>query len=79
MDKELKERLQKELKQTAKAIDIPAGAADLFIKETLKSLEKSLKDKTTITESDLHRMLAKILKKYHADFAYVYQIHDKII
>ena len=37
MDKELKERLQKELKQTAKAIDIPAGAADLFIKETLKS------------------------------------------
>ena len=71
--------LKKLLKTDAKALGIPSGAADIFIERTLKSVEKSLKEKELITESDLTRLVVRELKKYHADLAYVYQNRGKII
>ena len=79
MDKKLRENLEKDLKLNAKALGIPIGSIEIFITETMKSLEKSLKDKPVITEADLNRLLAKTLKKYNTDLAYVYQIRGKII
>ena len=64
--------LAKNLKIDAKAVGIPSGAAEIFT-------EKSLKSKKIITEKDLERAIAKELKKYNADFAYVYENRDKII
>lgn len=72
-------KLIKELKIDARALDIPSGAAEIFINETLKSVKKSLKSKNIITEYDLKRLVTKELKKYHADLAYVYQNRDTII
>lgn len=71
--------VRKQLKRDAKALSIPAGAADSFIKLTLKSVKVTLKNKKVITESDLTRALTKELKKYHKDFAYIIQNRDKII
>ncbi|MBQ3470153.1 hypothetical protein IJH23_00325 [Candidatus Saccharibacteria bacterium] len=71
--------LKKLLKTDAKALGIPSGAAEIFIERTLKSIEKSLKSKDLITESDLTRLVVRELKKYHADLAYVYQNRDKIV
>jgi hypothetical protein len=71
--------LKKLLKTDAKALGIPSGAAEIFIERTLKSVEKSLKSKDLITESDLTRLVVHELKKYHADLAYVYQNRGKII
>lgn len=71
--------LKKLLKTDAKALGIPSGAAEIFIERTLKSVEKSLKSKDLITESDLTRLVVRELKKYHADLAYVYQNRDKIV
>lgn len=71
--------LKKLLKTDAKALSIPSGAAEIFIERTLKSVEKSLKSKDLITESDLTRLVVRELKKYHADLAYVYQNRGKII
>lgn len=79
MDAETVKRVKRELKLHAKALGIPVGAAEAFIDETLKTVEKNLKKKTTITQGDLDRMIVKELKKYNADFAYVYQNRDKII
>ncbi len=79
MDAETVKRVKRELKLHAKALGIPVGAAEAFIDETLKMVEKNLKKKTTITQGDLDRMMVKELKKYNADFAYVYQNRDKII
>ena len=79
MDEKFIQNLQKDLKINAKALGIPAGSAEIFITETIKSLKKSLKNQPVITEADLNRLLVRTLKKYHADLAYVYQIHDKII
>lgn len=79
MDDLLEKRIRKDLKQHAHAINLPEGAADSFINNTLIVAKKKLNNKTIITEEDLTRIIVKELKKYNADFAYVYQIHDKII
>ena len=71
--------VKRTLKIHAKALGIPAGSADLFIDRTIKDVTKSLKSKKIITDQDLDRAIIKELKKYHADFAYVYKNHDKII
>lgn len=67
------------LKVHAKALDIPSGSADVFIKRSLKAAEKSLKKQKIITKADLTRTVAKELTKYHPDLAYVYENYDKII
>ena len=71
--------VKRTLKIHAKALGIPPGAAELFINRTIKDATKSLKSKKIITDHDLDRAIVKELKKYHADFAYVYENHDKII
>lgn len=75
----IESKVKKSLKIHAKALNIPSGAAETFIDEALKSAQTTLKSKNTITEADLTRTIAKALKKYHKDFAYVYQNRDKII
>lgn len=71
--------LRKELKIDARGLGIPAGAADAFIDCVILGVRKSFRNKKIITESDLRRAVGKELKKYNADFAYVYQNRDKII
>ena len=71
--------LRQELKIDARALGIPAGAAEYFMDDTCKSVQKTLSDKSLITENDLKRSVYKELKKYHADLAYVYKNRDKII
>lgn len=72
-------KIAKELKIDAKAVGIPSGAAEVFIDKALATTEKKLSLKTIITEEDLKRILAKELKKYHKDLAYVYENRDTII
>ena len=73
------DKITKALKIDAKAIGIPSGAAEDFIQKSLKAATKKLSTKTIITEKDLQRALAKELKKYHRDLAYVYENRDTII
>lgn len=79
MDNKIKQALKKELQLHARAVGIAPGAADSFIDATLRSVQKTLKNKTTVTSADLDRLIVKELKKYNADLAYVYKIRDKII
>ena len=74
-----RDQLEKALKIDAKALGIPSGAAEIFIKHTLDAVEKSLGPKEIITERDLTSAIAKELKKYNADFAYIYRNRDKIV
>ena len=69
----------KNLKIDARGLGIPSGAAEIFIDNSLKAAEKSLKSKKIITEKDLKVAITRELKKYNADFAYVYENRDKII
>jgi len=69
----------KDLKIDARGLGIPSGAAEVFIEKSLKAAKKSLKSKKIITDKDLKLAIVKELKKYNADFAYVYENRDKII
>ncbi len=72
-------KIERALKIDAKAVGIPSGAAEIFIERTLEDVKKQLKNKTIITNKDLERIIAKELKKYNADLAYIYKNRDKII
>lgn len=74
-----KEKIERELKIDARALSIPEGAADEFIRRSLIDAKKKLADKKIITKMDLERAVAAELKKYSADLAYVYKNRDKII
>ena len=67
------------LKTHAKGLGIPSGAADDFIVRALSSAQKSLQNKSIITDADLIRAVTKELKKYNPDLAYVYGNYAIII
>lgn len=67
------------LKIHAKALGIPSGSAEIFIKKSITAAEKSLKNRKIIIRADRVRAIAKELKKYNKDLAYVYENYDKII
>ena len=67
------------LKIHAKALDIPSGSAEIFIKKSITAAEKSLKSRKIITKNDRIRAITKELKKYNKDLAYVYENFNKII
>lgn len=67
------------LKIHARALGIPSGSAEIFIKKSLTAAEKSLKNRKIITDQDIVRAITKELKKYHKDLAYIYENYDKII
>lgn len=71
--------IRKELRIDAKGLGIPSGAADVFIDKTIMAAKQKIKSKKIITQNDLERIITTELKKYNADFAYVYENRDKII
>ena len=79
MDEATIKKTTRELKINMKALGIPSGSAEIFTEKIINSVQKSLKSKNIITEQDLNRLIAVEAKKYNADLAYVYKIHDKII
>lgn len=72
-------KLKKDLKIDARGVGIPVGAAEDFVERVVKDVQKSFGHRQIITEADLKRAVVKELRKYNADFAYVYQNRDKII
>ncbi len=70
---------KKELKLHAKALGIPEGSAEIFINNTIDSVNTALKGKNIVTSADVTRLTVKALKKYNKDFAYVYENRDTII
>ena len=73
------EEVRRELELHARALEIPEGAAEVFIDKAMVETEKALARKKIITQQDLSSAVSKVLKKYHGDFAYVYKNRDKIV
>ena len=72
-------QLTKDLMIDATGLGVPPAAAELFIQKTLDAVETKLKPKKIITQHDLTLAIAHELKKFHPDFAYIYQNRDKIV
>ncbi|MBR3135158.1 hypothetical protein IKG54_01150 [Candidatus Saccharibacteria bacterium] len=74
-----KNKLKEELLRESKVLGIQLGAAELLADRVVTEVEKWAKKRTMITEADLNRVVAREVKKYNVDLAYVYQNRGKII
>ena len=74
-----RKKLAKEIMQEARVLEIHSGAAEILAETVATSVEAWAKKRTMITQADLDRAVARELKKYNADLAYVYQNRGKII
>ena len=63
----------------AKILDLQIGAVEDFAKQVAGQVEAWAKKRSAITKKDLDLRIAKELKKYHADLAYVFKNRGKII
>lgn len=63
----------------AKILDLQIGAVEDFAKQVAKQVETWAKKRSAITKKDLDLRIAKELKKYHSDLAYVFKNRGKII
>lgn len=74
-----RKKLTGEILTEAKVLGIHPGAAKVIADKVVDKVEIWAKQRTMITKTDLDRAVAKEIKKYHADLAYVYQNRGKII
>lgn len=74
-EKELREELLRE----AKALKIPAGAAEVVASKVTEQVSKWAVKRSVVTMDDIYRRIAVEAEKYSADLAYVYQNRGKII
>ena len=79
IDQKTKNDLEEKLKLHAKALNLPLGSAEIFIKKSIAAAEKSFKNPKVVTKKDFIRSISKELIKYNSDLAYVFENYDKII
>ena len=71
------EAVRRSLVRDARALGIPAGSAEAFIRLTMEAVDKSLGEKPT--EREVNRAVIREIKKYSPDLTYYLQHRDEII
>lgn len=71
--------LEKDILREAKVLGLSDSVAKMVAKRVCERIEKWTEKRSAVTDEDLNRQIAKELKDYNADLAYVYQIRGKII
>lgn len=74
-----KSALVDELRRESKSLGIPAGSAELIIRNVVNNVCCWIEKRNMITKNDLERVVSLELDKYNADLAYIYRNRDKII
>lgn len=71
--------LEKDILGEAKKLKISDEVAKMITSRTLEQIQKWISKRAAVTMEDLNKQVAKELKKYNEDLAYVYQIRGTII
>lgn len=79
MDPKVEKSVVKELKIHGAAMNLPPASVQLFTAAALSAVKKDLKSGGRYTEKDLKRLVARHLRKFNRDFAYIYEKYDTII
>ena len=72
-------RIKDDIKREAKVIRIPAGTAKIIADNVAGKILTWAKKRTIITENDLNERIAKEIRKYNEDLAYLFETKDKVI
>lgn len=71
--------LEKDILSEAKMLKIPDEVAKTIANRATDQVQKWISKRAAVTMEDLNKQVAKELKKYNEDLAYVYQIRGTII
>ena len=71
--------LQKQILADAKSLGIAQGWAETIATKTTQHVDAWIKDRGTVTESDITRIAHQKLKQYSPDLAYIYKNRGKIL
>jgi hypothetical protein len=74
-----KKKVHEEIKREAKVLGMHAGTAEIIADKVTDKVMTWSKKRSMITENDLNQRLAKEIKKYNEDLAYLFESRDKII
>lgn len=72
-------KLKADLMKEAKVLGIAESTAETIVKQVVDKVAVWTEKRAAITIDDLNRQIAKEVKKFNADLAYVYQNRGKII
>lgn len=74
-----KKKIHEDIKREAKVLGMHSGAAEIIADKVTEKVLDWGKKRSTITEADLNAKLAKEIKKYNEDLAYLFESREKII
>ena len=74
-----KKKIHEDIKREAKVLGIHSGTAEIIADKVTEKVISWSKKRAMITEEDLNNKLAKEIKKYNEDLAYLFESKDKII
>ena len=74
-----KKKICEDIKREARVIRLHAGTAEIIAEKVSEKVMAWSKKRSMITEDDLNQRLAKELKPYNEDLAYLFESRNKII
>ncbi|MBP5674923.1 hypothetical protein J6W91_01170 [Candidatus Saccharibacteria bacterium] len=74
-----KKKVHEEIKREAKVLGLHPGTAEIIADKVTEKIMTWSKKRAMITEDDLNQKLAKEIKKFNEDLAYLFESKGKII
>ena len=74
-----KKKVHEDIKREAKVLGIHPGTAEIIADKVTEKVITWSKKRSMITEDDLNQKLAKEIKKFNEDLAYLFESKGKII
>ncbi|MBP5512504.1 hypothetical protein J6X90_03915 [Candidatus Saccharibacteria bacterium] len=74
-----KKKIHDDIKREAKVLGLHAGSAEIIADKVTEKIAKWSEKRAMITENDLNSRLAKEIKPYNEDLAYLFESRGKII
>ena len=74
-----KKKVHEEIKREARVLGMHSGEAEIIADKVTEKIIAWSKKRAMITEEDLNQRLAKELKKFNEDLAYLFESRGKII
>lgn len=74
-----KKKIHEDIKREAKVLGLHPGTAEIIADKVTEKVVTWGKKRSTVTEEDLNGKLAKEIKKFNEDLAYLFESKDKII
>ncbi len=73
------EKLHASIVAVCLSVRTPVGQAESIAKAVTASVSDWLEQKPEVTSSDIRKIAAQYLKTHHADAAYMYEHHKKLL